>query len=52
MELGPLRDFVNNKLKMLQQRLKALTALKKETEAAGTKKFLRLDQIYMLKSVF
>ncbi|KAK9711981.1 protein of unknown function (DUF4795) [Popillia japonica] len=41
MELGPLRDFVNNKLKMLQQRLKALTALKKETEAAGTKKFLR-----------
>lgn len=42
MELGPLRDFVNHKLKMLQDRLKALTALKREQEAAGTKtKFLR-----------
>ncbi|KAF2896223.1 hypothetical protein ILUMI_09953 [Ignelater luminosus] len=42
MELTPLRDFVHNKLKMLQERVKALAALKKETEAAGTKsKFLR-----------
>lgn len=43
MELTPLRDFVHNKLKMLQERVKALAALKKETEAAGTKsKYLRL----------
>ncbi|XP_031353727.1 uncharacterized protein LOC116178381 isoform X2 [Photinus pyralis] len=42
MELTPLRDFVHNKLKMLQDRLKALAALKQDTEAAGTKsKFLR-----------
>lgn len=42
MELGPLRDFINNKLRMLQERMKSLTALKKEQEAAGTKsKFLR-----------
>ncbi|KAK4874929.1 hypothetical protein RN001_014289 [Aquatica leii] len=37
MELTPLRDFVHNKLKMLQDRLKALAALKQDTEAAGTK---------------
>ncbi|KAF5284380.1 hypothetical protein FQA39_LY17055 [Lamprigera yunnana] len=42
MELAPLRDFVHNKLKMLQERLKALASLRKETEAAGTKnRFLR-----------
>lgn len=41
MELAPLRDFVNNKLKSLQDKLRTLAALKKDTEAAGTKKLLR-----------
>lgn len=42
MELTPLRDFVNKKLKALQERLKALAAMKKDQEAAGTKtKILR-----------
>lgn len=36
-EISPLRDFVNAKLKSLQERLKALVTLKKESEAAGTK---------------
>lgn len=42
MELTPLRDFVTNKLKMLQEKMRALAAMKKDTEAAGTKsKLLR-----------
>lgn len=42
LEFDPLKDFVNNKISKLQQKLKALIALKKEQEAAGTKsKFLR-----------
>nr|CAH7769332.1 unnamed protein product [Callosobruchus chinensis] len=42
MELNPLRDFINNKLRSLQEKFKTLTALKKEQEAAGTKsKYLR-----------
>ncbi|VEN51608.1 unnamed protein product [Callosobruchus maculatus] len=42
MELNPLRDFINNKLRSLQEKFRALTALKKEQEAAGTKsKYLR-----------
>ncbi|KAJ8957401.1 hypothetical protein NQ318_004881, partial [Aromia moschata] len=41
-ELAPMRDFINNKLKHLQDRLKSLASLKKDNEAAGTKsKFLR-----------
>lgn len=41
-ELSSLQDFVQNKLKMLQERLKALAALKIDTEAAGVKsKYLR-----------
>lgn len=44
MELNPLRDFINTKLKSLQDKFKTLTAMKKEHEAAGTKsKFLRLN---------
>lgn len=46
MELNPLRDFINTKLKNLQDKFKTLTALKKEHEAAGTKsKYLRLEEI-------
>ena len=42
MEVDPLRDFVNSKLKALQEKFKSLTALKREQEAAGTKtKLLR-----------
>lgn len=42
MEVDPLRDFVNSKLRALQDKFKSLTALKREQEAAGTKsKFLR-----------
>lgn len=42
MEVDPLREFVNTKLKALQEKFKALTGLKKEQEAAGTKsRFLR-----------
>nr|CAI5857672.1 unnamed protein product [Callosobruchus analis] len=42
MELNPLRDFINNKLRSLQEKFRTLTALKKEQEAAGTKsKYLR-----------
>lgn len=37
MELGPLKDFITNKLGVLQTKLKALSKLKKEQEAAGTK---------------
>ncbi|CAH1104755.1 unnamed protein product [Psylliodes chrysocephalus] len=41
-ELNPLRDFINSKLKALQDKFKALTAMKKEQEAAGTKtRFLK-----------
>ncbi|KAK5640727.1 hypothetical protein RI129_009274 [Pyrocoelia pectoralis] len=41
-ELGPLKDFIQNKIKMLQDRLKALAGLRKDTEAAGAKsKYLR-----------
>lgn len=43
MELAPLRDFVNHKLKSLQDKLKTLAALKKDTDAAATKKKLLRD---------
>ncbi|CAG9854042.1 unnamed protein product [Phyllotreta striolata] len=36
-EMAPLRDFINTKLKTLQEKFKALTAMKKEQEAAGAK---------------
>lgn len=43
-ELNPLREFINSKLKVLQEKFKALTALKKENEAAGTKsKYLKYN---------
>ncbi|KAJ8972014.1 hypothetical protein NQ314_000395 [Rhamnusium bicolor] len=42
MELTPLRDFINKKLKNLQEKFKALSALKKDAEAAGTRsRFLK-----------
>ncbi|XP_025833112.1 glutamine-rich protein 2-like [Agrilus planipennis] len=41
-DLRPLKDYVNAKLKQLQDRLRALAALKRDAEAAGTKsRFLR-----------
>ncbi|XP_074035659.1 glutamine-rich protein 2 [Leptinotarsa decemlineata] len=41
-ELNPLRDFINNKLKGLQEKFKTLNAMKRENEAAGTKsKYLK-----------
>ncbi|XP_045478226.1 uncharacterized protein LOC123683316 isoform X2 [Harmonia axyridis] len=43
MELGPLKDFITNKLGVLQSKLKALSKLKKEQEAAGTKAALLKD---------
>lgn len=42
MELTPLRDFINKKLRTLQDKMKALATMKKDQEAAGTKaKLLR-----------
>lgn len=40
-EISPLKEFVNNKLKSLQEKLKTLSELRRESEAAGTKKLLR-----------
>lgn len=40
-EISPLKEFVNNKLKALQEKLKALSEMRRESEAAGTKKLLR-----------
>ncbi|XP_043277334.1 uncharacterized protein [Venturia canescens] len=39
-EISPLKDFVNNRLKTLQEKLKALAEMRRENEAAGTKKML------------
>lgn len=36
-EIMPLKEFINKKLKCLQDKLKQLTQLKKDAEAAGTK---------------
>lgn len=45
-ELLPLRDFINSKLKLLQDRLKDLSKLKKEAEAAGAKsKYLKYAEL-------
>ncbi|XP_011702547.1 PREDICTED: glutamine-rich protein 2-like [Wasmannia auropunctata] len=40
-EMTPLKDFVNNKLKSLQEKLKIMIEARREIEAAGTKKLLR-----------
>ncbi|GLH01617.1 Glutamine-rich protein 2, partial [Gryllus bimaculatus] len=42
-EMGPLKEFVNKKLKMLHERLKNLAKVRKQAEAAGTKKKLFTD---------
>ncbi|XP_075232239.1 uncharacterized protein LOC142330678 [Lycorma delicatula] len=42
-ELSPIKDFINHKLKELQDRLKTLMAEKTEFEAAGSKKKLFKD---------
>lgn len=36
-EMIPLRDYINSKLKGLHDRFRSLTALRRESEAAGTK---------------
>ncbi|XP_050553418.1 uncharacterized protein LOC118262240 isoform X3 [Spodoptera frugiperda] len=43
MELSPVKEFFNNKLKQLQENLKQMAALRREAEAAGTKKRLLRD---------
>ncbi|KAF9411027.1 hypothetical protein HW555_010073 [Spodoptera exigua] len=43
MELSPVKEFFNNKLKQLQDNLKQMAALRREAEAAGTKKRLLRD---------
>lgn len=41
-ELAPLQDFVNNKLKALQSKMRTLAGMKGDQEAAGTKsKYLK-----------
>ncbi|KAJ0181299.1 hypothetical protein K1T71_003384 [Dendrolimus kikuchii] len=42
-ELSPVKDFFNNKLKQLQENLKQMASLRREAEAAGTKKRLLRD---------
>ncbi|KAL2713147.1 MATH and LRR domain-containing protein PFE0570w-like [Vespula squamosa] len=40
-EITPLREFVNNRLKSLQEKMKRMAEMRREAEAAGTKKLLR-----------
>ena len=40
MELSPVKDFFNTKLRLLQDNLKQMASLRKEVEAAGTKRRL------------
>jgi len=40
-EMTPLKDFMNKKLKSLQEKLKIMAEARREIEAAGTKKLLR-----------
>ncbi|KAG5336781.1 QRIC2 protein, partial [Acromyrmex charruanus] len=40
-ELTPLKDFVDEKLKFLQEKLKIMVEARQEIEAAGTKKLLK-----------
>ncbi|XP_020295733.1 golgin IMH1-like isoform X2 [Pseudomyrmex gracilis] len=41
MEMTPLKDFMDTKLKSLQEKLKIMAEARREIEAAGTKKLLR-----------
>ncbi|XP_045761030.1 uncharacterized protein C16orf96-like isoform X2 [Maniola jurtina] len=43
MELSPVKDFFNTKLKQLQDNLKQMAAMRREVEAAGTKRRLLRD---------
>lgn len=43
MELSPVKDFFNKKLRQLQNNLKQMMDLRKEVEAAGTKRRLLRD---------
>ncbi|CAH0722759.1 unnamed protein product, partial [Brenthis ino] len=43
MELSPVKEFFNTKLRLLQDNLKQMAALRKEVEAAGTKRRLLRD---------
>lgn len=40
-EMTPLREFMNTRLKSLQEKLKNIAEMRRESEAAGTKKLLR-----------
>lgn len=40
MELSPVKDFFNKKLKQLQEHLRQMADLRREAEAAGTKRRL------------
>ncbi|XP_035726722.1 glutamine-rich protein 2-like [Vespa mandarinia] len=40
-EITPLREFVNSRLKSLQEKMKRMAEMRREAEAAGTKKLLR-----------
>lgn len=45
-EIMPLKEFINKKLKCLQEKLKQLAQLRKDAEAAGAKsRILRLVYI-------
>lgn len=39
-EISPIKEFVNTRLKLLQDKLKILFDKRRETEAAGTRKML------------
>ncbi|CAG9107573.1 unnamed protein product [Plutella xylostella] len=43
LELCPVKEFFNSKLRQLQENLKKIAALKREVEAAGTKRKLLRD---------
>ncbi|CAH0406066.1 unnamed protein product [Chilo suppressalis] len=43
MELSPVKDFFNSKLRQLQENLKQMASLRREAEAAGTKRKLLRD---------
>jgi hypothetical protein len=50
MELSPVKDFFNSKLRQLQENLKQMASLRREAEAAGTKrKLLRYFTISSLR---
>ncbi|XP_045450438.1 uncharacterized protein LOC123659231 [Melitaea cinxia] len=43
MELSPVKEFFNSKLRQLQENLKQMASLRREAEAAGTKRRLLRD---------